>query len=122
MAVCAIHIPAEVGVSQFGDHSSTLCALDETFHDEIWFVNILHGAGVLSDGSSYGSNAHRSTLELVDDGGENLIIDFIESIFINIEGSKGYLSDVGVDITIAPYLSKITDAAQQSVCNTRRTT
>ena len=80
-----IDISSEVLVSELGHHSSTWSALYETFHNEVWLVYLFHCTCILANGSGDGGDTHRSTLELVDNGKEYLVVGLVKSIAVDIE-------------------------------------
>ena len=107
-------------ISQFCHHTSSGGALDKALHDEEGLVHLLHGAGILAHGSGDGCDAHRTTLELVDDGQQDLIVDFIETVLVYIQGRQGNLGDLGVDLAVALHLCEVPHASEQCVGDTWR--
>ena len=99
-----------MAIGQFGDHPPTWRPLDEALHDEERLVDLLNGTGILADGCGNRRDAHRTTLELVDDSQQDLIVDFIETILVDIQGCQGYLCDFRVDLAVALYLRKVSDS------------
>ena len=109
-------------VGEFGHHAATRCALDEAFHDEEWLVDILYRPRVFADGCGYGAQANGAAAKLVDNRQEDLIVDFIETIFVDVEGLQGHFRQGVVDASIAFHLGKVAHTAQESVGNTGRAT
>ena len=66
-------------------HSASWRTLDEALHDEERLINLLYGAAILAYCRGNGAYAYRTATELVDDGGENLIINLIQAILVDVE-------------------------------------
>ena len=69
-------------------HSASRRALDETLHDEERLVNLLYGAAILAYCRGNGAYAYWATTELVDDGGENLVVYLIQAILVDVADSS----------------------------------
>ena len=106
-------------VSQFGDFTATRSTLQEAFLNEEWFVYFFHRTGVFTKSRSNGGQAYRTSIELVDDGGENLVIDFIQAISVDIQGFKGITGNLHIDASVAFHLGKVTHSAEQGIGDTR---
>ena len=107
-------------VCQFGNHSSTRSALYESLHYQEWLIYLLNSAGVFAYGCCYGGYSHRAALELIDDGKQNLIIDFIETILVDVQCRQGYLCNLSVNHAVALHLCKVAHSAQQCIGYTWR--
>ena len=118
--ISPIGIAAEMLVGQFGDHTTTRRALDEAFHNEEGLVDLFNGACILADGSGDSGDTHRTALELVDDGEQNLVVNLVEAILVDVQGREGNLRDLCINLAITLHLSEITHAAQESIGDTRR--
>ena len=94
-------IATEVVIGQFGDHTATRGTFDEAFHDKERLVDLLHSTSILANGSGDGSDAHRTTLELIDNGEQDLVVDFIETILVDVQSCEGNICDFSVDLAIA---------------------
>ena len=70
---------SHVLIRQIRHLAATGRALDEALLDEEGFIDLLDGAGVFADGGGDGGDAHRPALELVDDGEQYLVVDFVEA-------------------------------------------
>ena len=90
--VATIWVTAEVLVGQFCHHTPSGGALDETLHDEEGLVYLLDGACILTNGGGNGGDAHRTALELVDDGEQDLVVDLVETILVDVQGREGLSS------------------------------
>ncbi len=108
-------------VGQFCHHTPSGGALDETLHDEEGLVDLLDGACILTNGGGNGGDAHRTALELVDDGEQDLVVDLVETILVDVQGREGYLRNLGVNLSVAFHLGEISHTAQQGVGDTGRT-
>ena len=103
-----------------GDFAAARGALDEAFFDEVGLVDLLDGAGVFADGGGYGGEAHRTSAELVDDGRQYLIVNFIEAVAVDVEGFEGEACYLRVDVAVAFHLGEVANAAQKCVGYTGR--
>ena len=113
-------VASEMFVGQVGDFASAWCASDEAFFDEEWFVDLLYGSGIFTDGRGNGGDAYGSSFELVDDGSENLVVDFVEAVLVNVECLEAEACDFGVDVTVSLHLCKVSDATEQRIGDTWR--
>ena len=109
-----------MGVGQFRDLASARSAPNETFFDQERFIHFLHRAGVLADRRGDGRDAHRTALKLIDDGGENFVVDLVEPETVDVEGFEGKASNGHIDAAVAFHLRKVAHAAQQGIGDTRR--
>ena len=100
-------------------HSSSRRALDETLHDEERLVNLLYGAAILAYCRGNGAYAYRTATELVDDGGENLVVNLVQAILIDVERLERHLGNIVSDGSVALYLGEITHSSQQGIGDTR---
>lgn len=66
-------------VSQLRHLTSPGSTLQKSLLDKEWFVYFLNRSGILTQGSGNRCQSHRATLKLVNNGAENLIINFIQS-------------------------------------------
>lgn len=73
-------------------HSASRRALDETLHDEERLVNLLYGATILAYCRGNGAYAYRTATELVDDGGENLVVNLVQAILVDVERLERHLA------------------------------
>ena len=87
--LCAIHAASQVLVSQFCHFTSARCAPNEAFLYEERLIHLLHRAGVLAHGGGYGGDAHGATLELVDDGKQNFVVNLVESVLVDVQSLEG---------------------------------
>ena len=100
-------------------HSSSRRALDEALHDEERLVNLLYGAAILAYCRGNGAYAYRTATELVDDGGENLVVNLVQAILVDVERLERHLGNIISDGSVALYLGKITHSSEQRVGDTR---
>ena len=102
-------------VSERCDHASALRSLDESLHDEIRLVHFLDGAGVLADSGGYGADAYRTSVELVNDGQQYLVVNLVKTILVDVERRERQPCYVAVDASVAFHLRKVAHTAQQGV-------
>ena len=113
-------VDAEVAEGQVGGGTALRRAVDEAFHNQVGLVDLFDGAGVLAEGGGDGLDAHGAALELVDDYAEQLVVDFVESVAVDIEGFEGHAGYILVDGAGAFDLGEVAHAAQQGVGDTGR--
>ena len=75
---------AQMLIGLFGHFAPTRGAADKAFLDEERFVDFLHSSSILANGCGYRADTHRATLELINDGEEYLIVDFVQAVFVDI--------------------------------------
>ena len=120
--VRVIDVATQMLVGQFCDFASSRGALEETLLDEERLIYLLHCTSLFAHRCGDGVDTHRSTLELVDDGGENLVVDFVKTILVDIECFERYLSDLGVNTAVTLHLCEIANTTKECIRNTRCTT
>ena len=103
----------QVGERQVGGDATTGRALDKTFLDEERLIHFLDGAGILVESCCKSRQSHRAATKLVDDGGEQLVVNLIETISVDIKSLEGISGYVGVDLAVAFHLGEVAHAAQQ---------
>ena len=108
-------------VGKLSGHAAARGSLDESLHDEVRLVHLLDGSGILADGCGNRSHAHRSAMKLVDDGGENLVVDLVQTILVDVERTERGLSNVVGNGAVALHLGEVAHTAQQRVGDTGRT-
>ena len=108
-------VASQMAVGQGRGHASAWRALDESLHDEEGFVDLFHRSGVFADGRGDGADAHRTASELVDDGQQNLVVDFVEAVLVDVEGLEGQLGDGSGDGAVALHLCEVAHTSQQRV-------
>ena len=106
-------------VGEFGDFAASGRAFDEALFDEERLVNLLDGACVFSYGCGYRVDSHGASLELVDDGGQDLVVYLVETIAIYVEGLKCDACYIEVDAAVSLDLREVADASEQCVGDTR---
>ena len=79
---------AEVAVGEFRDFASARCALEESLFDKEGLVYFFYGAGIFSDCCRYCCQTYRSSFEFVDYGQQDTVVDFIESVSVDVERFK----------------------------------
>ena len=109
-------------IGKLGGHSASWRTLDEAFHDEEWLVNLLYGAAIFTDSRGDGAYAHRTSTELVDNGGENLVVNLVQAILVDIQRLERHLGNLVGNGSVALHLSEIPDSSEQRVGDTRGST
>lgn len=77
-----------MSVGKLSYFAASWCTFNKTLFDEIRFVNFLNCAGILAECGGNGVEPYRTAIEFCDNGGENLIVDFIKSVAVNVESFK----------------------------------
>lgn len=108
-------------VSQFGHFAAARRTAYKTFLNKKRLIHLLQRSGVLANSRGNGGYAHWPTLELVDNGGQNLVVYFVQPILVNVQRLKGIARNGGIDSAVALDLRKIAHTAQQRIGYTRRT-
>ena len=75
----------QMAVGKVGNLASARSALDEPLFYKIRLVHLLYGTRILAESRSNSADAHRAALELVDDDAENLIVNLVETVFVDIQ-------------------------------------
>ena len=102
-------------VGEFGDFAASGRAFDEAFLDEERLVNLFDGACVFAYGCGYRVDSHGASLELVDDGGQDLVVYLVETVAIYVQGLKCDACYIEVDAAISLDLREVADASEQGV-------
>ena len=106
-------------VSQFGHFTATRRTLQETFLYQERFIDFFHCARVFTESGRDGGQTHRTSVELIDNGRENLVVDFIQAITVDVQGFERISGYFDVDTTISFYLCKVADTTEQGIGDTR---
>ena len=96
--------------------------VDKALFDQVWLVYLLHSPGILSYGSGYSTKPDGTSLELVDNGIEYLIIYRVKSALVYIKRVKSIGGYLKVYETGTLDLCEIPDPAQKRIGNTRCST
>lgn len=88
---------AEVLVGEGGYLAAAGSALDEAFLYEVWLIDLLDGAGVFAERRGDCCEADGAAAELVDDGAQYLVVDFVEAVAVDIKGLEGIAGNFEVD-------------------------
>ena len=75
-------------VSQFRHFTPTRGTFQETFFNQERFVYLFDCSGIFTQSGGNGSKSYRTTLELIDNGTEDLVVHFIQSVFVDIQCFK----------------------------------
>ena len=102
-------------IGEFGGDAAALGADEEALLDEEGFVHLLQGAGILGDGCSEGSHAHRTALEQGDERPEDLVVNGIQPPLVDFEFVQGEPGDFHVDPAVAEHLREIPHPLEQGI-------
>ena len=102
-------------IGQLRYHAATGRALDESLHDEERLIDLLYGACILADGGGDGRDAHGPALELVDDGQQDAVVYFVQTVLVDVQCGQRQLGDVDVDAAVTLYLCEVAYTAQQGI-------
>ncbi len=109
-------------ISQFSHFTSAGGTFQETLFDKERLIHLFQSSGIFTQCRSNGSKPYRTAFEFINNGAKYLIIDFIESVLINIQCFKSEVGNLRINATRTFYLCKISHTTQQCICNTRRST
>ena len=111
-----------MGVGKVGGFPSSRSALQETLLDKEWLVDLLQRAGILAKSRGNSGQSHRATLEFVDDGQQDAVVDLVEAIAVDVKGLQGMAGYVDVDKPVALHHREISHASQERIGYTRSAT
>ncbi len=92
----------------------------ETFLDQERFIYFFQGARVFADRRCERAHADRTALERRNQRAEDLVVDRVETPFVNLELIEGETRDFEVDVPVPDNLGKVPDPFQESVGYSRR--
>ena len=107
-------------IRQFGSFPSPRCPFQESFLDEERLIDFLDRAGIFTESRCDGRDAHRPSAEFVDNREKNFIVDFVQSVFVDVQRFQGKAGNRLVDGSVALHLSEIANATQKRVADSRR--
>src|SRR5277367_5633411 len=107
-------------VGQLGGDSSTWSSVQETDLDQKWFVDFFDGVGFLCQPCGQRVQSDWAALIFFDDGQQQLAIYLVEAVTIHFQHLQCGLSGWQVDLARASHLRVVANAAQQPICNSRR--
>lgn len=110
----------QVLIGKVGDFASAWRAHEETLLDEVGFVNLLNGADVFAKSRGDSANADGTAMELVDEREQNLVVDFVQSVAVDVERFECVVGDVGIDVSVTLDLGEVAHAPKQGVGDARR--
>ena len=105
--IARVWVATEVFVGQRGHHSASWSALNKALHDKEWLVNVLYRTRVFADGCGDSGYTYRATAELIYYGKQYLIVDFIQSVRIDVQCTSRQLRDVVGDGAVAFHLCEV---------------
>ena len=107
-----------MSVGKFCHFTSTWRTFDETLLNEERFIDLFHRTRVFTNSSGNGAQTNRSALELVDDGGEYLVVNLVKTKLVNVQRFERHVSNWQVNGAVALHLCKVTHTPQQRIGNT----
>ena len=76
-------------VAQAGEHPPPGRAHEEAALQQERLVHVLDGVGFFSDGHRQGGEPHRTSVELLQDEGEDLAVHAVETFVVHLEQAQG---------------------------------
>src|SRR6266545_1895103 len=113
---------AEVVVGRFAGDAATRRALQEPDLDQIRLVEVFDGAAVLADRRRQRVEAGGAAVKALDDGGQQLAIDFVEAVVVDFEHLQSLSGDLRIHLAFVPHFGVVAHATQQAVGDSRRST
>src|SRR5690606_15913324 len=83
-------------------------------------IYFLNGSFIFPNGRRNRLQTHRSSFKFVDNGGQNPVIHFVQSVFIYVQGIQRIARNGRIDLTGTFYLRKVARSPKQRVGYTRR--
>ena len=81
-------------IRQFGGFATSRSAFNESFFDKVRFIDILYRTGIFAHGGSDSVQTHRSAAELINNSGQQLVVDLVQTEGVYIERLEGILSNL----------------------------
>src|SRR3712207_8282064 len=69
-------------IGKFRHLPSARCTLHKTLFDKERLIDLLDGSGVFAQRGSDGSQSHRTSFKLVDNGAQNLVVYLVEPVAV----------------------------------------
>ena len=79
---------SEVLVCKFGYFPPSWSSFHKSFFYEEWFIYLLYCAPIFTQSCGNRRDTYRASFEFIDNDQQYFIIDFIESVFIDIQSFK----------------------------------
>ena len=106
--------------SESGDPSSGR-AVQEADLDQVGFINIFDSIFGFADCGRDGVYADWTTVELLDNGKEELSVHLIKTETIDVHHLQPFSGGLSIDDAIGPHLREVTNAFQQPIGDSRST-
>lgn len=90
-----------------------------SLHDEKRLMDFLNSGGILANGDSEGVQPDGATVEFVDEGFEQALVHFIQTLGIDLNHRERGIGDRAGDDSMAADLRKVADPAEQCVGDAR---
>ena len=108
-AVFSYSIYAKMPIGKVGGNASPLRPDDESFLDEERLIDFLKGSLVLTDGSGDRARTDRTSLEGIDYGPQDFVVDGIETHLVNLELVQSISGYLKVNVSVSHDLCKISN-------------
>ena len=99
-------------VGQFRHFTPARGTLQKAFFYEERFIYLLQRAGILAQGRCDGGQTYGSSFKLIDNGTQNLIIHFIESVSVDIQCFQCVTGNFRIDASRTFHLCKVAYPSQ----------
>ena len=109
-----------VQVAEAGQDATAGGPLQEAPLQQIGFVDVLDGVGLLPDGHGQRGQTDRTPVELLQDEGQDLPIDPVETFVVHLEQSEGLVRHRGRDAPFMAHLREVAHPLEQTVGDPRR--
>ena len=76
------------------------------------FIHIFDGAGFFANSGGDGIQTHGSALEFFNNGKQNAVVHFIQTVFIHIQRAQGMFGNPHIDNAVAKHLGEITHTSK----------
>src|SRR5579859_1705205 len=112
-------VEAEVFVGEACDDATAWGACDEAELQQVGFVDILDGFGVFTGAGGQRVQADGATIELLDDGQQQVAVGLVEADLVDLQRCQGRLSHLACDDAVGAHLGIVAHALEQAVDDTR---
>ena len=106
-------------IGKLGYFPSARRALDKALFDKIRLIDLLERTGIFAQCRCNRRQTHRATFELVDNRYQYFVIDFIETVLVDIQSFESDTGNLYCNAPASFHLGKIADTAQKGIGNTR---
>src|SRR3712207_124445 len=106
-------------IGKFRHLPSARCTLHKTLFDKERLIDLLDGSGVFAQRGSDGSQSHRTSFKLVDNGAQNLVVYLVEPVAVDVQRFEREPGNVRIDGACPFHLRKVPHTAKQGIGYTR---